>query len=451
MAVDPNSIKQTIDALLGNKGYRGIRISSIISIMKALVDWVTGNDYTPVPDWSGTQLRFKSASTGAPTGGYVDLRGTKGDKGDQGQPGAATGGAMSYIASPVDGQPFIRYLPILTLQAETGGTYDVARAIVTLGSWTAPKQTITLQIGNRGGFSARWTSDGPVTISASLEAYRNQDSTVTLYARLTNEFQMVAAIVPLYIAGQVTVNGGLTPIAPEVALGAKVFDSKDTLTYPPSSFVAADRRTEFPLALSGLTRTPDSKALALVSIGDRLGGLEIRATNGGPAFIDFHLPGFVIHQVGVDVDGRFKIRRWGTSVSEVILTEGGQNASSDVSLRDVTVRKLVTSGALPTIASGNGANGSATINAVSNDMAGRFTVNVGNSPTVGGILATVTFAVPYAVAPRAVLVTAFSGLAGEQINRVFVSSITATGFALSNNTSAMSLAQAFQYQYVVIA
>ncbi|MGM9509545.1 hypothetical protein ACS5NO_17550 [Larkinella sp. GY13] len=103
MAVDPNYIKNLIDENIQDAppaAPRSNTAQSVRGILKQVVDWVTGNDYTPDHEWSGTQLRFKKAN--GVNGAYTDLKGAKGDKGDQGNPGTLTASALPVRTTPVN-------------------------------------------------------------------------------------------------------------------------------------------------------------------------------------------------------------------------------------------------------------------------------------------------------------------------------------------------------------
>ncbi len=51
-------------------------------------------------------------------------------------------------------------------------------------------------------------------------------------------------------------------------------------------------------------------------------GVQVLAMNGGPAFMEFHLPGLCIHQLGVDVDGTLKMHPWGVNQSFPVVLDG---------------------------------------------------------------------------------------------------------------------------------
>lgn len=68
--------------------------------------------------------------------------------------------------------------------------------------------------------------------------------------------------------------------------------------------------TEFRGATYFKTRTPTNAGLASIP-STTYTALQIAGTNGGPAWLEFHLPGFLIHQLGADSDGVLKLRPWG--------------------------------------------------------------------------------------------------------------------------------------------
>ncbi|UHG93326.1 hypothetical protein [Spirosoma oryzicola] len=83
--------------------------------------------------------------------------------------------------------------------------------------------------------------------------------------------------------------------------------------------------TEFRGGSTFKTRTPNNTALGGVQFAE-VQGLQVQGTNGGPAFMEFHLPGFRIDQVGVDTDGQLKYHPWGQSVAYQILIDTYTNS-----------------------------------------------------------------------------------------------------------------------------
>ncbi len=66
MAADGTGIKNDIDNNLANKGYRGIRITSVITALKNTVDWVTSAINSNLSTWL-------KASDGTPSGAVADV------------------------------------------------------------------------------------------------------------------------------------------------------------------------------------------------------------------------------------------------------------------------------------------------------------------------------------------------------------------------------------------
>lgn len=69
------------------------------------------------------------------------------------------------------------------------------------------------------------------------------------------------------------------------------------------------------------TRTQSNAAFGLVSISNEH-ALQILGNNGGPAWIEFHLPGQLIHAIGVDTDGVLKFRPWSNPNTYPIVISG---------------------------------------------------------------------------------------------------------------------------------
>ena len=83
--------------------------------------------------------------------------------------------------------------------------------------------------------------------------------------------------------------------------------------------------TDFRGGLLAKTRTPNNNPLAAVSHGGAY-AIQVHGTNGGPAFLEFHLPGVRIDQLGVDTDGRLKVHPWGTTAAYAVLIDSVTSA-----------------------------------------------------------------------------------------------------------------------------
>ena len=69
------------------------------------------------------------------------------------------------------------------------------------------------------------------------------------------------------------------------------------------------------------TVTPTNSPMAQVAFGNQ-SGLQIMGVNGGPAFMEFHLPGNRLDQLGVDTDGLMKLRPWGANAAYPVTVSG---------------------------------------------------------------------------------------------------------------------------------
>ena len=83
--------------------------------------------------------------------------------------------------------------------------------------------------------------------------------------------------------------------------------------------------TDFRGGLLAKTRTPNNSSLASVTPGGAY-AIQIQGLNGGPAFIEFHLPGVRIDQLGIDIDGRLKVHPWGTTAAYAVLIDSVTSA-----------------------------------------------------------------------------------------------------------------------------
>lgn len=83
--------------------------------------------------------------------------------------------------------------------------------------------------------------------------------------------------------------------------------------------------TDFRGGMLAKTRTPNNSPLATVSHGGAY-AIQVHGTNGGPAFLEFHLPGVRIDQLGVDTDGRLKVHPWGTTAAYAVLIDSVTSA-----------------------------------------------------------------------------------------------------------------------------
>lgn len=116
----------------------------------------------------------------------------------------------------------------------------------------------------------------------------------------------------------------------------------------------------------------------------------------------------------------------------------------------VVTHLLSTSASSPTIAAGAAAGSGPTVAASGTDLAGTVSVTTGTAPTTG-ILATVTFNVAFASAPRAIHLTPANSVSAGVAADVFanVSNITTAHFTVDAAT-ALTLSTAYQWYYLIV-
>lgn len=196
MAVDGSSIKNDIDNDLANKGYRGIRVVNVITILKKLVDWVTGSVNSAIGSIAGNML-------------------------------------LKASTDPTDGLPSVRYYPVLELPASEGGTLDFADVKMTAKNWDNTQGVplhLRVFIANRGGFYYEWSGMGNLQDGAALEAYSLPDGRTILYLKLNNAFKVASIRIPSF--NQAVIKPALAPsgIPPS---GNRVLNTEDPTNYPP--------------------------------------------------------------------------------------------------------------------------------------------------------------------------------------------------------------------------
>ena len=126
---------------------------------------------------------------------------------------------------------------------------------------------------------------------------------------------------------------------------------------------------------------------------------------------------------------------------------GPSNAAAQQIRVDGFGRLNSTSAGATTFVLGTGAGTGATNNCVGTDQWGVISFVSGSSPVAGGILATVTFARPFAHAPYGVISYWFgSSLLASYINR---NELTTTGFALRGGSN-LSAGFTYEYMYIVL-
>ncbi len=141
----------------------------------------------------------------------------------------------------------------------------------------------------------------------------------------------------------------------------------------------------------------------------------------------------------------FQIVNSGGAVVVSISPAGDLTVKNGIVNGDLTVKnKIVTNGATPTIAAGAAAGTGATVSVTGNDISGVITITTGTSPT-SGTLATLTFALPYATAPRVTL-SANNASAAQLTNYV---ASTTTNFTLSTPATPVASTTYTFYYHVI--
>ena len=240
MAADGTSIKQDIDTDLGNKGYKGIRIATVIMTLKKVVDWVAGAVNGSVAIWN-------KVGTNGPAGSNTDdvyrmgkvLVGRGADDGS-GQALQVTSANIDTVSvSTLNGVSFnrdfglapsglatFRYFKVAQLQASSGGLRDIVRVSAVLGLFSSnARGRIDALFGNRDSFSFQYTIDGD-PVDCGMVAY-STGGVVTVFLKVANDFRCGVVDV------QNAVQASVFPTLPEmVPTGQLVFDSTDQAAYP---------------------------------------------------------------------------------------------------------------------------------------------------------------------------------------------------------------------------
>jgi hypothetical protein len=133
-----------------------------------------------------------------------------------------------------------------------------------------------------------------------------------------------------------------------------------------------------------------------------------------------------------------------------VAQQTGSNGAPGTSSVHVGVRAA----AIPTIAAGVGAGtapGAVTIVAGSTDLSGTITIGTGTSPTAFGVVATITFNVPYTgTVPHCILYPVTTNAAQLGAGPVFLplSAITLTGFNINSTTPALAASTTYSWEYI---
>lgn len=115
-----------------------------------------------------------------------------------------------------------------------------------------------------------------------------------------------------------------------------------------------------------------------------------------------------------------------------------------------TTQSLSGTGTAPTVAAGAGAGVGATITLQKgHDIGGSFVITAAGTPAAG-VDATVTFGTALAAAPASILFQIQNTTTNAPVTTCYLTSITATGFAISN-TAALVATDTYLVNYQVVA
>ena len=295
MAADGTSIKNDIDNDLANKGYRGVRVISVITALKRVVDWVTGAVNGNLSTW----LRVGDNQPGGANTdsvyhiGKMIVGATADDQSGallqtpsaniltlNGLPAGRLQGITSVAETNL---PQYRYYPFAELAAPTGGTFDFLRVEMVCKNWDSSSgepQVINAYFTNRGGFTHYYTVMGGA-IGAGLVAVRHPDNRLLFYAYADNGFKVVSVKV-LDMAQATIYPTFLAPLSATPAGMTVVFNSTQPHVYLPKMELGKSF-TSFPLSNSdGVFPVPISTpGMAKLTVGANYtgGGSDVSQMN----------------------------------------------------------------------------------------------------------------------------------------------------------------------------
>ena len=144
------------------------------------------------------------------------------------------------------------------------------------------------------------------------------------------------------------------------------------------------------------------------------------------------------------------------AIDTVLVNTGLRATGADANFASTSVRvkHLVGETAAPTIAAGTGAGTTPTVAIAGTDLGGYISVTTGTLPTLSAVVATITFNIAYASAPKAICLTPANSSAASLngVNMVFIdqAGVTTTTFAITAGTTALTAATAYKWYYQVI-
>jgi hypothetical protein len=465
MATDGSSIKNDIDNNLANKGYRGVRVSNVISVLKNLVDWVASAV-------NGNLTTWNKVGTAGPAGSNTDdvYRTGKVIVGRTTDDGS---GAALQVQGQARGNGVYS---TGTIYAETSTPTNSAMASLSFQQYSAVQL-----VGKNGGpafmefhlpgyliHQLGVDTDGNLKFHpwSSNQAYNLIIDTLTTILRLSNTVANRRII--LY--------DGTGNDHQFFGLGINNNVLRYQVDSPTSSHV-------FYAGTSPATSVELMRIVGagFVGIGNAAPGFKLDVGADNPAngvlaqFINSHGAGsngslIQIHQGGVAIwrigqpanADAFVIQGWGGGVfPERLRVDGngnvGINTATPTEKLEVAGRvktsHIVSSGNLPTLTpgAGLGTGGGTVLGSGSTDMRGRLQFNVAASGNQGGVkdVVTVTFTTPVANASFIVMISPASQAAADVI-AIYVSSQTVNGFTLGVNSKGLAGPNTWIFNYLVI-
>lgn len=125
----------------------------------------------------------------------------------------------------------------------------------------------------------------------------------------------------------------------------------------------------------------------------------------------------------------------------------------DSALNNTAVNHLGGLTLAPTSAGGSGGGASPTITVRGDDLGGNITVLTGTSPATTAIVTTISFNVPYSIAPTCIILTPANALTealtGASQVYVLQSSIGASTFTITSGSSALAGSSTYQWYYFI--
>ncbi|WP_421830248.1 hypothetical protein [Larkinella sp.] len=466
MPLNIQQIKDQITDTFSGSPPRPFRFLSPLVVrdfLISLIDWVTGQDYTPDHEWTGTQIRFTRAD--GQVGPLVDLRGPQGLKGDKGDPGTLTASVLPQsdgfdtdllVAQTSSGQ-LIKTRSLSVLGVVPSSTleqpFSPTRLRIGLGS-----EQISIFFGgklsNMLAFGiARGLFPSPTVVLTGT-------ATIANVTALTDDGDNVDAVFGGGVSGG-TVQITYAFTTPLPVYNQALFRFFHVSRYPYTNEIAS-LKVEWQTSAAGYPfRTVYDGAHVL-----RQGMFEIPAT----AEPDFPLKGLRVTYT-IAANQTVRLMELGLAHARLPFGRGvlaelhhtnlfsGANTFSGATTfnGDVTLKRLIASGNAPSVAvnavnaTGAGAGATASIAAGSTDLAGTLTLTTGTTPGTNVVLATVTLASVLTAAPKAVLLTARNNQAGMSFNRFFVGTKTSAGFTINATDSGPAGSTTFQFDYILIA